>query len=124
MFFLGVSQREIFFDITFNYQVRFATVTDIRLLHLGTFALFSECKFNASGPKFFENIDHACIMCLMFKLLTTSKLGHVLPNEFDRDSARLLNELMNKTARENVQPKFLSRGVFGCAENKENCSYG
>ena len=52
---------------------RYVDGNDIKLVILGPIALFSKYKLITSSGKYLENIDHAHIVSLMYKLLTSSK---------------------------------------------------
>ena len=60
-------------------------LTDIWLINLGAIALFSNFKLTTSSEKHLENIDHAHIVSLMYKLLTSSRDSDDLSIGFDRD---------------------------------------
>ena len=62
---------------------------DIRLVNLGPIALFSNYKLTTSSGKHLEEISHAHIVSLMYKLLTSSKDS----DDFDRSRGRRKNEL-------------------------------
>ena len=68
------SYLELNFDVlhaaTHN---RYVDGNDIRLVNLGPIALFSNYKLTTSSGKHLESIDHAHIVPLMYKLLTSSK---------------------------------------------------
>ena len=68
------SYIEINFDVikaaTSN---RYADTNDIRLINLGPIALFSNYILRTSSAKRLENIDHAHIISLMYKLLSSSR---------------------------------------------------
>ena len=51
---------------------RYADTDDMRLINLGPIALFSNYKLTSSSGKHLENIDHAHIVSLMYKLLSSS----------------------------------------------------
>ena len=51
---------------------RYVDGNDIRLVNLGPISLFSNYKLTTSSGKHLENIDHAHIVSLMYKLLTSS----------------------------------------------------
>ena len=67
---------------------RYADGNDIRLVNLGPIALFSNYKLGTSPGKHLENIDHAHIVSLMYKLLTSSRGSDDLSIGFDRDRNR------------------------------------
>ena len=75
---------------------RYANNNEIRLVNLGPVGLFSNYKLTTSSGKHIENIDHAHIISLMYKLLTSSKDSDDLSIGFDRDRTRRRNELTNK----------------------------
>ena len=75
---------------------RYADGNDIRLVNLGPIALFSNYRLSTSSGKHLENIDHAHIVSLMYKLITSSKESDDLSIGFDRDRTRRRNELTNK----------------------------
>ena len=60
----------------------------IRLVNLGPIALFSNYKLTTSSGKHLEKIDHAHVVSLMYKLLTSSRGSDDLSIGFDRDRNR------------------------------------
>ena len=64
---------------------RYVDGNDIRLVNLGPIALFSNYKLTTSSGKHLENIDHAHIVSLMYKLIRSSKGSDDLSIGFDRD---------------------------------------
>ena len=82
-----------YLDLNFNVLHaaignRYVANNDIRLVNLGPIALFSKNKLTASSGKQFEDISHARIVSLMYKLMTLSKVSDDLSIGFDRDSGR------------------------------------
>ena len=67
---------------------RYGNGNDIRLINLGPIALFSTFKLTTSSGKHLEDINHAHLVSLMYKLITSSKGSDVLSIGFDRSSAR------------------------------------
>ena len=53
---------------------RYVDGKNIRLVNLGPISLFSNYKLTTSSGKHLENIDHAHINSLMYKLLTSNKM--------------------------------------------------
>ena len=104
---------------------RYANNNEIRLVNLGPVGLFSNYKLTTSSGKHIENIDHAHIVSLMYKLLTSSKGSDDLSIGFDRDRTRRRNELTNK---KNIKGKYHVRiylkDIFGFAEYQEEGTYG
>ena len=104
---------------------RYANNNEIRLVNLGPVGLFSNYKLTTSSGKHIENIDHAHIVSLMYKLLKSSKGSDDLSIGFDRDRTRRRNELTNK---KNIKGKYHVRiylkDIFGFAEYQEKGTYG
>ena len=98
---------------------------DIRLVNLGPIGLFSNYKLTTSSGKHLENIDHAHIVSLMYKLLTSSKGSNDLSIGFDRDRTRRRNELTNnKNIKDKYHVRICLKDVFGFAEYQEKGTYG
>ena len=104
---------------------RYVDGNDIKLVNLGPIGLFSNYKLTTSSGKHIENIDHAHIVSLMYKLLTSSKGSDDLSIGFDRDRTRRRNELTNK---KNIKGKYHVRiylkDILGFAEYQEKGTYG
>ena len=104
---------------------RYIDGNDIRLVNLGPIALFSNYKLTTSSGKHLENIDHAHIVSLMHKLLTSSKGSDDLSIGFDRDRGRRQRELSNnKTQKGKYHGRIYLKDVFGFAEYQEKATYG
>ena len=52
----------------------YADGNDIRLVNLGQIALFSNYKLTTSSNEHLEDISHAHVVCLMYKLITSAKI--------------------------------------------------
>ena len=104
---------------------RYANGNDIRLVNLAPIALFSTFKLTTSPGKHLEDIGHAHLVSLMYKLITSSKGSDDLSIGFDRSSGRRRDDMTNN---ENVKGKFhlryMLRDVFGFAEHQEKATYG
>ena len=74
---------------------RYVDDNDIRLVNLGPIAFFSIYKLTTSSGKHLEEISHAHIVSLMYKLLSSSKGSDVLSIGFDRSRDRRKRELTN-----------------------------
>ena len=69
------SYLEINFDVIHAANNnRYVDGKNIRLVNLGPISLFSNYKLTTSSGKHLENIDHAHINSLMYKLLTSNKM--------------------------------------------------
>ena len=74
---------------------RYADTDDIRLINLAPIGLFSNYKLTASSGKHMENIDHAHIVSLMYKLLSSSRDSDDLSIGLDRSRDKRKRELLN-----------------------------
>ena len=104
---------------------RYADGNDIRLVNLRPIGLFSNYKLTTSSGKHLENIDHAHIVSLMYKLLTSSKGSDDLSIGFDGDRTRRRNELTNnKNIKGKYHVRIYLKDVFSFAEYQEKGTYG
>ena len=120
------SYLELNFDVLHaTTNNRYVDNNDIRLVNLGSIALFSSYKLTTSSGKHLENIDHSHIVSLMYKLLTSSKGSDNLSICFDRDRTRRRNELTNnKNIKGKYHVRIYLKDVFGFAEYQEKATYG
>ena len=93
-----ISLLNSYLELNFNVlhaatNNRYVDGNDIRLVNLGPISIFSNYKLTTSSGKHLENIDHAHIVCLMYKLITSSKGSDDLSIGFDRDRGRRQREL-------------------------------
>ena len=84
---------------------RYGKGNDIRLVNLGPFALFSNSKLTTSTGKHLEDISHAHLVSLMYKLITSSKNSDDLSIGFDRSRARRQDGMTDK---KNVKVNIIS----------------
>ena len=104
---------------------RYVDGIDIRLVNLGSIALFNVYKLTTFSGKHLENIDHAHILPLMYKLLTSSRGSDDLSIGFDRDRNRSQRELTNiKTRKGKFHVRIYLKDVFGFAEYQKKATYG
>ena len=120
------SYLELDFDVLrVDNSNRYVDANDIRLVNLGPIALFSNYKLTTSSVKRLEEISHAHIVRLMYKLLTSSKDGDDLSIGFDRNRERRKNELTNnKTIKGKYHIRIYLKDIFGYAEHQEKGTYG
>ena len=78
---------------------RYADGFVIRLVNLGLIVLFSHYKLTTSSDKHLEDIRHAHIASLLYKLITVAKGSDDLSNGFDRDRNRRQRVLTNKKSQ-------------------------
>ena len=118
--------------LDFNVEVfkkaddsRYANGNDIRLINLGPIALFSNFIVTINSGKHIEDISHAHIVSLMYKLVTSSKNSNDLSIGFDQSRNRRRDELAaNKSVKGKFHLKILRKDVFGFAESQEEATYG
>ena len=104
---------------------RYADADDIRLINFGPIALFSNYKLPTSSGKHLENIDHAHIVCLMYKLLSSSRDSDDLSIGFDRSRDRRKRELNNnKTQKGKYHLRIYLKDVSGFAEHQQVGTFG
>ena len=104
---------------------RYADVSDIRLVNIGPIALISSYKLTTSSGKHLEEISHAHIVSLMYKLITSTNGSDDLSIGFDRDRRRRKRELTNN---KNIEGKnhlrIFLREILGFAEHQKKATYG
>ena len=104
---------------------RYVDAIDIRLVNLGPIAFFSNYKLTKSSGKHLEEISHAHIVSLIYKLLTTSKDGEDLSIGYDRDRGGRKSELNNnKNFKGKYHTRIYLKDIFGFAEHQEKGAYG
>ena len=104
---------------------RYVNENDFRLVNLGPLALFSNYKLTTLSGKHLEEISHAHIVSLMYKLLTLSKDSVDLSIGFDRSRDKRKRELSNnKTIKGKYHIRIYLKDIFGFAEHQENGTYG
>ena len=88
-------------------------------------ALFSDYELQSSSGKHIEETNHAHIVCLVYKLITSARKTDDLSIGFDRDRERRKRE---KTNNKNIKGKYhatiLLKDIFGFAEHQEKGTYG
>ena len=104
---------------------RYADVNIIRLVNLGPIALFSNYKLTTSSDKNSEEISHAHIVSLMYKLLSSSRESDDLSIGFDRSHDRRKREITNnKKIKGKYHPRIYLRDIFGFAEYQQVGTHG
>ena len=104
---------------------RLGNGNDIRLVNLGSIALFSNFKLQLSSGKHLEDISHAHLVSLMYKLITSSKNIDDLSIGFDRSRARRQDEMTdNKRVKGKFHVRIMLNDIFGFAEHQEKITYG
>ena len=104
---------------------RYGNGNDIRLINLGPIALFSNFKLSTSSGRHLEDISHAHLVSLMYKLITSSKDSNDLSISFDHSRNKRRDELaLNKNIKGKYHVKIMLKDVFGFAEHQEKATYG
>ena len=104
---------------------RYGNGNDIRLLTFGAIALFSNFKLTTSSGKHLEDISHAHLVSLMYKLITSSKESNDLSIGFNRSRNIRKDELArNNNVKGKYHLRILLKVVFGFAESQEEATYG
>ena len=104
---------------------RYVDGNNIRLVNLGPIALFSNYKLTTSSGQHLENIDHAHVVSLIYKLLTSSRGNDDLSFGVDRDRNRRQRELTNnKTQKGKFLVRIYLKDVFGFSEYHDKGTYG
>ena len=119
-------------DLDLNFEVikkaddsRYGSGNGIRLVNPGPIALFSNFKLTTSTGKHLEDISHASLVPLMYKLITSSRNSDDLSIGFDRSRNRRRDELaQNKNVKGKYHLKIMLKDVFGFAECQEKAIYG
>ena len=125
-----ISLLNSYLDLNFEVSKRadnsrYANGNDIRLINLGPIAFFSNFKLTTSSGKHLEDISHAHIVSLMYKLITSSKDSDDLSIGFARSRNRRRDELaLNKNIKGKYHLKILLKDIFGFAEHQQKATYG
>ena len=125
-----ISLMNSYLDLNFEIikradNSRYGNGNDIRLINLGPITLFSNFKLTTSSGKHLEDISHAHLVSLMYKLITSSKNSNDLSIGFDHSRDRRRDELaLNKNIKGKYHLKILLKDVFGFAEHQEKATFG
>ena len=104
---------------------RYANGNDIGLVNLAPIALFSIFKLTTHSGKHLEDIIHAHLVSLMYKIITSSRDSNDLSIGFDNSRNRRRDELtLNKNIKGKYHVKLMLKDVFGFAEHQEKATYG
>ena len=104
---------------------RYGNGNDIRLVILGPIELFSNFKLTTGSEKHLEDISHAHIVSLMYKIITSSQYSDDISIGFDRSSARQRDETTNnKNLKGKYHLRIMLKVGFGFAECHEKSTYG
>ena len=95
------------------------------MVNLGPIALFSNDKLTTSSREHLEEISHAHIVCLMYKLITSARGCDDLSIGFDRDRKKKQRELNNnKNMKGKKHVRIMLKDTIGFTEYVEKGTYG
>ena len=120
------SYLDLYFDVLHAAtNVRYANNNIISLVILGPIAFCSKCMLTTSSGKHLEDISHAHIVPLVYKLITGARGSDNLSIGFDRDRGIRQRELTNN---EPQKGKFhliiMLKGIFGFSQCQEKGTFG
>ena len=99
---------------------RYFDADDTWLINPAAIVLFSNPMLTTSSGKHLEDIVHAHIVSLMYKLLTSSRHSDDLSIGFDRDRNRRKRELTNnKIVKGEYHIRIYLKDIFGFALHQE-----
>ena len=125
-----ISLMNSYLDLNFEVikkadDTRYGTGNDIRLISLGPISLFSNFKLTTSSGKHLEDISHAHLVSLMYKLKTSSKNSDDLSMSFHHSRAKRQDGMTdNKRVKGKYHVRVMLKDVFGFAEHQEKATYG
>ena len=100
---------------------RYGNGNDIKLVNLGPIALFSNYKLTTSSGKHLEDISHAHLVSLMYKMITSSINSDDLFIGFDRSPNRRKDELAkNKSVKGKYHVRIMLKNVFICRMSRKS----
>ena len=117
-----ISFLNSYLDLNFEFikkadSSRYANGNYIRLLNLCPIALFSNFRLTTSSGKNLEDISHAHLVSVMYKLITSNKDSDDLSVGFDSSRNRRRDELaQNKNVKGKYHLKIMRTDVLGFAE--------
>ena len=104
---------------------RYVDGDHIRLVNLGPIALFNKYRLASSSHKEIEEMDNAHVICLMHKLISSSRDSDDLSIGFRRSNGVREKEMTNiKTAKGDYHVRFYLEDIFDFAEHQDICTYG
>ena len=102
---------------------RYVDNNNTMLVNLAPIGLFSSYKITASSGKHLEDISHAHIVSLLYKLTTSARDTDDLSFGFDRDRGRRQRELTNnKNQKGRYHVRNMLGDAFGFAEHQEKAT--
>ena len=121
------SYLELDFSITHRAgaHARYADGDHIRLVKLGPIIFFNNYRITTSSGKEIEETDNGHVICLMYKLISSSRDSDDLSIGFHRSNEARETELTNKKATKGkYHVRICLKDIFGFAGHQDNCTYG
>ena len=123
--FLGSLLRANFDVLHAATNTRYVDGDDIRLVNEGPIAFFINFKLQSISGKHIEEINHAHIVCLMYKLITSARNNDDLSIGFDRVRARRQRLLTNnKHMKGKYHVTIMLKDIFGFAHDQDEGMFG
>ena len=125
-----ISLLKSYLDLNFDVLIaatndKYVDNDNMWLINVAAIALFSNFKVTSSSGKHLENIDHAHIVSIMNKLLTSSRGSDDLSIGFDRHRNRRKQKLTNnKNIKGKYHIRIYLKDIFKFAEHQEKATYG
>ena len=115
---LSISYLDLNFEVIRKADhSRYGNGNDIRSVHLGPIALFTNFKLTTSSGKHLEDINQAHIVFLMYKSLTSSRGSEDLSIGFDHSRNRRRDKLTsNRNVKGEYHLRIMLKNTFGFAE--------
>ena len=106
-------------------HARYADGDHIKLVNLGSFASFGKYRLRNASVKEKEEIDNAHVICLMYRLLSSSGDNDDFSVGFNGSIETLETELANiEGTKGNYLVRVYLKDVFAFAEHHDTCTYG
>ena len=121
------SYLELDFNVTHRVgaHARHADGDRLGLVNLGPIALFNKYRLTSSSGKEIDETDNAHVICLMNKLISSSRDSDDLSNGSHRSKEVRERELSNKKiTKGNYDVRVYLKDVFGFAEHHNIFTYG
>ena len=127
----NISLKDSYLELDFSVtqragaHARYEDGDFLRLVNLGPIALTNKYSLTSSFGKEIEEIDKAHAICLLHKLISSSRDSHNLSIGFHRGNGVREKDLTNfKTTKGNYHVIIYSKDLFRFAEHQDNCTYG
>ena len=100
-------------------HARYPDGDHIRLVNLGPVAVFSKYRLTSSSGKELNELDNAHVICLMHKLISSSRNSDDLSIGFHRSNVAREREVTNNITTKGIyHVRIYLKDIFGFAEHK------